>query len=258
MKFQKANELPIPEKEYLWQYLDLHEFLYFLLEQKLFFKRLDKLSDPNEGVPYKYLIALHGTKSPGGENWEKYREKLWNDLVPQYQKGQFVNCWYLGNRESVAMWNLYSGPSGFEINIVANQLINHVKKKVLEVENSIYEKMLYGLVDYRNLNPFDLNEYYQNIQSYEGEETGVKKDKSYDHEREFRFWAVLPHGINKMEEPPEYFQLDISPVEEISFQIIHHPEMKPWQVKNLRKLLAIQNLETRLKVPDTEIRKICF
>jgi hypothetical protein len=46
------------KEDFLWKYLDLHKFLSFVLNKKLFFNRLDNLVDPLEGLPESTLSFM--------------------------------------------------------------------------------------------------------------------------------------------------------------------------------------------------------
>src|SRR5438105_1979057 len=127
----------LPANALLTRYVDLHSFLYFITQNKLRFARLDTFEDLNEGFSVhtaeavkdvtkhsrsikelgdkeKMLQGITTLKQQHSELEEKYRE---------HQKNLFACCWYMGEKESVAMWNLYSNADSVAIRFNASQLI---------------------------------------------------------------------------------------------------------------------------------------
>src|SRR2546425_8722586 len=101
-----------PDSTTIWRYQDLGKLVSMIERRALFFSRLDLLGDPYEGAQTpgyslaRSLAAYSVAKqNPVGSD---------RDIVArQDEEGRrrreqvFVNCWYMGNHESDAMWRLY-------------------------------------------------------------------------------------------------------------------------------------------------------
>ena len=90
--------------------------------------RLDLFEDPLEGMTDDHQAALQTWGGmPDEENLnprlpEEYRiripeekRKILKNIdtkTLKSQKGQFASCWFYGEKESLAMWNLYSSSTG--------------------------------------------------------------------------------------------------------------------------------------------------
>lgn len=119
--------------------LRFHKFISFITDKELFFTRLDLFQDPFEGVTTRLIKQRYLAKLiPQAENInprlpENLRENLTLEkkLTEQNydaesikkQKTQFVNCWFRGERESMAMWNLYSNRDSIVLRIEGRTLI---------------------------------------------------------------------------------------------------------------------------------------
>ena len=111
-----------------WRYLDLAKFIWLLDNQRLYLASLDSLSDPHEGstprVQATYedqrLLAMHryqlvrefgddlGTKKFQAAMPLFIEQNRQMRIKNQKERRQlYVNCWYLGDLESEAMWRLY-------------------------------------------------------------------------------------------------------------------------------------------------------
>ena len=137
-------------ENYLWKFIDIHKFLYFMYEKKLYFTRLDKFEDPNEGLPEFLIRQIYEKEEifPDKENLnpalfpsEAERENafLKNQFIKsklisdaeKVQRLQYVNCWFIGESESYAMWNLYSTPESIAIKIKPKQLIESIEDQAI-------------------------------------------------------------------------------------------------------------------------------
>jgi len=145
--------------EFLWRYLDLHKFLSFILEKKLFFTRLDKFDDPLEGLTEEIIYHMAAYEKEIIDNYD-----IANDLKAERKKSAikrksiieektklnqttlFANCWFINKKESIAMWNLYSNPDSVAIRYNPNNLLSIVKASAESYTNVDLKKILYGIV----------------------------------------------------------------------------------------------------------------
>lgn len=105
----------------MWRYFDLPKFLALLEHRGLWFSRADLLGDPLEGsftrareAERQRLLA----EPPDGMTREhlhnvfKHNAKVFSSMP----RCVYVNCWHLGDHESMAMWQGYgAGPHGIAV-----------------------------------------------------------------------------------------------------------------------------------------------
>ena len=78
--------------------MDFTKFMHLLTSKALWFNRSDKFDDPFEGkYPLKNLQDMRG------KEWA-----VMERLIEHMRQFTYVNCWYISNHESAAMWKLYA------------------------------------------------------------------------------------------------------------------------------------------------------
>lgn len=103
-----------PDDTTIWRYMDYTKFIAILVDEALFFSRGDKFRDRFEGsVPkkvaeernrmWKEFQELEG-KNP--EDEQQSNEEF-DKLAQLDRKLVAINCWYIDDAESDAMWQLY-------------------------------------------------------------------------------------------------------------------------------------------------------
>lgn len=102
-----------PDDTTIWRYIDYTKFIAMLEDKALFFSRGDRFRDRFEGsVPKKVAEELHKmwkeqqlvVKQPSDE---KQAKKRYDKLAQLDRKLVAINCWYIDEAESDAMWQLY-------------------------------------------------------------------------------------------------------------------------------------------------------
>lgn len=262
MEIIKNKKIVFDDDDYLWKYLDLHKFLSFILNKKLFFNRLDKLDDPLEGLPETTLSYMdeseqdtdEGLKAiPSHERRKIVSEKhkkagMASRKTEESQQTQFANCWYMGKKESFAMWNIYSNPDSVAIRYRPDELIDLLLPAAESYKNRDFSRLIYGYVDYDNIWPFEHNRKNSPKVKY----AAFRKDSSYKHEQEFRFVAVLnPIHQGKY----YYFELSLDTIDKESFQVLANPYMEGWKFDNIRKFLEPYGLDHRLSQSVLKVKK---
>jgi hypothetical protein len=226
----------------LTRYIDIHGFLYFITQSKLRFARLDTFEDLNEGFSVytadavkdvtKHLRAI--AKTPDKEKMMEDIASLkqeHTDLAKQYSQQQenlFACCWYRGEKESVAMWNLYSNADSVAIRFNAHKLIELIES-IANKGDQHFDKMQYGNVEYA-----DLSAEGNNIND---DSIGFIKDVSFSHEQEFRFMAE-----RKAKDDAFEYELCLGDLKKIDFSIIAHPKMEEWKIRNILNVLSCYQL----------------
>jgi len=224
------------KSEYLWKYVDLHRFLYFIQEKKIYFTRFDLFEDPHEGLPDTLIFRkFMNDNSPNEENlnpdvipeedkirWIKQQRRENEELEgysKDHQQNQFASCWFMGESESVAMWKLYSNPDSVAITINRVALEKRMSIYAEKFKDSFAEKFIYGCVEYRSVYPPELkrHEYCPTNQW-----AAFKKDISYNHEQEYRFVIITKH----IEKTKVGYEFPIRNFKNLDFNIRPHPQMQ--------------------------------
>lgn len=265
MKVEHPDELNLQELEgsYLWKYIDLFKLIDLITTGEIYFQRFDKFEDGLEGLTGKAVSLMAFTQgAPLNEDNinkafspEDQKRIILDDLnrreelkqaIDQSQKTQFASCWFLDNRESLSMWKIYSKSDGIALKFKAKELTETIIASAECYTNSDFQILYYGKVDYKNIWPFDPNE------RFDGKFNGLKKDRSYSSENEFRFVSVIP--LEKIEKH-NFFRLPIGALSEFDLEIITNPFMDSWKFIGLKKLLKKYGLDEKICESKMKIKK---
>ena len=260
-------DIKTPTEKYLYKYLDLHKFIDFLHTSELHFTRLDSFNDPIEGVKtsllrerelYKGMAKTSDGYNPnlppdqiqGLINTKNAKDQHHESEIQKSQQSQFVSCWFRGERESMAMWEIYSGRNSVCLRIDPEELVEEVKSKaesfVDDGTNKVY--MIGDSVAYLKLNPFD-----RKMPLQTREYAGMKKDVSYQHEQEYRFLISADHSwVVNTNKRAFRFKLDTT---KLKFHVVCHPLMESWQLGNIEKLVANSELGFTVDKSEVELKR---
>jgi hypothetical protein len=237
---------PVNHSSFLWKYLDLHRFIYLITQEKFFFSRLDRFEDPFEGIATR-LIRQEALLQERNSKHKKIHDLVHFQEAVSAQKSQYVNCWFAGERESMAMWNLHSEPDSVAIKADFKALSEGLRKPFREFikKNKGNYSVICSSVNYLALNPFN-----EKISAGKYRYSALKKDKSFEYEKEYRFLIVAHHPVkNKVfiSIPVDLEQLDIT--------VISHPNIEDWEFANLKKLIKLSGKKIRLQRSPILLRK---
>lgn len=160
------------DESVVWRYMDFSKFVDLLDSSCLFFPRLTVLRklDPYEGsfIPF----GSHDKK----DDKEKRLLKGLDKILPRQT---FVNCWYLSDVESAALWKLF--PKSDEgIAVMSN--IERLRKSV---ESKSGQHTIYmGSVTYGHERIIERKT--EIPKSYNGDDAVFTKRACFEHERELR------------------------------------------------------------------------
>jgi len=172
----------------VWRYMDFPKFVYLISNSKLYFRRLDKLSDEFEGT-----LSLEDEKDiqkrleslgfPMTKKLAKNISKKDVENVENYRKYTLVNCWSQNVDESFALWKIYLGSQDYGIAI---------RTKYKKLKNSIVDNNFDML--------FQKVYYAKKIKKLTQSSVPFRKSKYYKYEREVRI-AIFDRNINFNKEP---------------------------------------------------------
>ncbi len=251
-----SRKAPLPKRaDYLWRYFDIHKFIHLLQNKTIRFTRMDLFEDPQEGIPLSAFVT-HAEKmnlqlidnKPIGElilddsplnDAPLMRKEL--NTINAIQKSSFLTCWFAEQRESVAMWNLYSNDDGVAVKIPFGKLSRQLKT---EKDNNI--SAYYGgrLVyqDFKNI--------YNSTTDKKVGKVALRKDHSFSHESEFRF------VVRTKDHHLAIAGIDSHPLslKNLGMQVICHPRMATWKKKNVQNLLADAGLPNAWQQSSIRLR----
>ena len=254
--------------QFLWRYMDLHRLIYFLHSANLFFSPLNTFFDPLEGITEKHLHdkQYFDTLENESDNEESLSQKSQERLVQQkreikkrfkshleeIQKTYFASCWYLGVRESLAMWDTYSNKDSVALKFNPDDLCKSIIDACKAVDPEDFDIMVHGKVEYFKISPYDPND--DSLKNCKHRFKGFLKDLSYKHEEEFRFLVMQ----NNDEKTYDFFELALGNLKNTDFEIVTHPQMEPWKHKNIYNILKTTGLEHTLVKSEIPTRRQVF
>ncbi|TOY95090.1 hypothetical protein [Vibrio fluvialis] len=166
--------LTIDRDQKIWRYMDFTKFMHLLTTKSLWFNRSDKFEDPFEGkYPLKNLQQMRG------QEWA-----VMEHLIDHMRQFTYINCWYISNHESAAMWKLYAQTS----EAIAIQT-TYEKLHSLMPEECFIGELTY--IDYKN----DV------IQINNAFNPHMIKRNAFSHERELR--ALIQDNKTPSKENPD-------------------------------------------------------
>lgn len=212
--FYTDYEIP-KDDSVIWRFLDLAKFISLVKDSALFMTRADKFEDQFEGAVCllkdsdKYDRALTDYYSDilGGK---PVSEKLIEDehtAIQLIRKNSFLNCWFEGIYESIAMWKLYA--SGKVSQGVA------IRSTVGRLRKSIGRQVEIGRIEY-----IDYSKEWPNAN-----EALWRKRLSFEYEHEVRLRIITKGGLSPT--PPEFMLLPVN-LEELIDSVFVSPMAEPW------------------------------
>ncbi|RZK00346.1 MAG: DUF2971 domain-containing protein [Flavobacterium sp.] len=238
--------IPVPNETVLAKYMDLTKFLSLLINESLFFCRLDKLEDQFEGTTAKKNYE-------GRINYQKQLRKdgffevppTDNEIITSVEslfefdrkiKGLIcISCWNKFETESAALWKIYSDyGKGIMIKTSAGRLENSLQ----QVNEEIYLSSV-NYIDHENDWMPDSNTTYPIIH----------KNEAYSYETEVRLFhqvdsdATWTYDWSKEKvQEGKYFKINLDILIE---EIIVGPFSPVWFIEIIHSLTD----KYSLKVP---------
>ena len=263
MRVEVNKDYSFGEDQYLFKYIDIHKLIYFLYSENLFFSPLSYFDDPLEGISQKVLADNHEENGLVNQNaneenvhnkvlQDDEKQQHYQNYLDKVQRQLFASCWFLGLRESLAMWESYSNNDSVALRFKPDYLCNHMIGQFSKLNDNNFDLMAHGKVEYFKLSPFDPND--EALKQSKHRFPGFIKDLSYKHEEEFRFLLMQQHN----KEQYNFFEFSPGPLKELEFDIITHPYMENWKHKNIQTILENLDLKDKLKKSEIPIRRQIF
>lgn len=180
------NDAPV------WRYFDFPKFVWLLEKRSLYFSRADLLGDPLEGSFTMAYAADQRTLlscPPDGVTSEELQDILRHNktFFAKSSEDIYVNCWHLGDHESMAMWQGYGGgPYGVAIRSTYGALDAALPSSFGDAPAT---PILLGRVRY-----FDYSSVTERIpKAYNAFSRFTCKHIAYQHEKEIRALFMYPN-----------------------------------------------------------------
>jgi hypothetical protein len=225
------TDYEIPEDDsVIWRFLDLAKFISLLKDKALFMTRADKFEDQFEGA----VCALKDSEKYDEALHEYYSDMLECKVVPEkliedehkanqlLRMNSYINCWYEGKHESMAMWRLYA--SGKETKGVA------IKTTVGQLRKAIGREVEIGRIDY-----IDYSKEWPNVN-----EALWRKRLSFEYEHEVRIRITPKTGLSY--KPDEFLMLQVD-LNELIEAVYVSPMSESWFKDVVADVLARYGLE---------------
>lgn len=253
MKIDKIRLKKLKNSDYLWKYLTLSKFVNLALSNSLVFSRLDKFEDPNEGITQQMLWELIEGK-PSDQ-----------DLLNGNQMRNFANCWCTGNRESVAMWNLYA-KDGVAIRMKKMELVKLLEEGRYRLENERHlVKMIVGMIEYKDFtDPHSLTG-----KGFKQKYSTLRKDVSFAHEKELRIIlkykdlsfpinSATPADLTSPKNNASFFypsiKMTFNNPSDFRANVILNPKMSDWERENINKIITMSNLSLTSEFSELKLK----
>jgi hypothetical protein len=263
MQVEINKEYRFSDDQFLWRYMDLHRMIYFLNSENIFFSPLSTFFDPLEGITEKHLhdkqfaeaIDIRTREEDLSPDRKKEKHEIkerFKSKLEEIQKTYFASCWYLGVRESLAMWDTYSNKDSVALKFKPNDLCESIITSCKKTGSEDFDTMIHGKVEYFKISPFDESD--DSLRNCRHRFKGFLKDLSYKHEEEFRFLTIQ----NNYDKTYDFFELSLPNLQELDFYIVTHPYMEPWKHNNIFNILKSKGIEHKLKKSEVPTRRQVF
>lgn len=235
---------------FLFRFFSLPKFIDLIITRSFHFSRLDKFTDKSEGISQRQLAKYFKHKI-------KFKSKRIELNLEKRQKLYYACCWYSAERESIAMWDLYSDPSSIGLRLSYNNFIK------LFCPDKLIFKPTKKLINYYYINKISYKNYLniKDVEDFKDETKviGFQKDKSFEHEKEVRVLLKCRNGVyekNDFNSISDYEFFKVKPLhfQEIPFRVIFNPKMKASEKSNIKKLLKMYDL-TNFKCKSSELTR---
>lgn len=188
----------------IWRYLTIDKFASLLQTRALWFSKLQILQDQREGMMPAAPRAALKRQHRKTESWfpdEERRAQVRNFVEANENDGReliVVNCWFVGDHESQAMWDEYArdseGNCGVIVKSTADDLLRSLRRS--------HDNWWFGNVKYVDLATDE------GMNAYQASQASLRaflKNQSYSHESELRLATmnfVTPGCLNPDGSPP--------------------------------------------------------
>jgi hypothetical protein len=205
----------------LWRYMSLQKLLALLQSERLHFSQLKLFRDPYEGsVPIAWRSGVLGFR-PELQFFPGPGEFLKDTSIGEEL---YMSCWHSNERESAAMWSLYSTENGIAIQTTCDRLVHAFRSCERNIE--------LAAVQYTDITP----------ELMSGSPWTIKR-LSFQHENEVRACIRDPH----CKRPGILLPVD---VEALIEEVFISPESEAWTEAVVKDVVAKYGLRKPVQRSD--------
>lgn len=221
-------ESDIPKENILSRYMDLPKLLDLLHTRSLYFRRADGFSDRLEGALFPSLRR--------SLDEEFARKEVHYDADHFYRRarmGNYVSCWTVGDRDNMALWQLYGG---VKTSIAVTTTGGRLVKCASDWNRSTYlRKVIY--VDHCQVPNYIIGDFAHVLQY---------KSDAYKYERELR--VIVPQQDDGWEQNPIGIWLALPNINALVRSVVVAPEADPSFLEAVRGLCKRYDLKAPVKL----------
>ncbi|GLT24278.1 MAG: hypothetical protein L6Q69_17635 [Zoogloea sp.] len=198
-----STDSEIRESDTIQRYMDLPKLLDLLHFKALYLRRADGFTDRLEGALFPSLRssinAAHSAREiPYDADYFYERSRV----------GNYVSCWTLGEKDSMAHWQLYAGAkTGVAVTSTIKQLVSTA---LSWNRDSVIHRVKY--VDHRRVNKYVIGNYTDVLQF---------KHEAYTYEKELRL--IVPQEADRQSNPMS-LRLKVPNLETLVSGVVVAPE----------------------------------
>jgi hypothetical protein len=186
---------PINEDLIVWRYMDFATFYSLLLSKAIFFRRIDKFTDENEGIlPEEICNQLIEAWTDSGlfdVNDPPEMVEYFIARLRQFNTGTLSSAWVLNEKEIYAMWKIYlrGSTEGIAIKTTVGRLKTSLKNNE---EDFVIAKISYSPYPWEKTSYRTLPAYKSAPYSYECELRIMIFDQFEEHTIPMEVFPKLP------------------------------------------------------------------
>lgn len=201
-------DVDVKPKMILRRYIDLPKFLDLIHTRALYLQRADGFSDRFEGA---LTPAIRKALNEAHKNGTSKRSA--NDFYRRGRLGNFVSCWTISARDSMALWQLYGG-------LKTCLAITTTVDMLIKVAHSWKENASICRVQYVNhpKSPDMVVGRYIDMLRY--------KHEAYAYEKELRL--IIPRQGGRLDDNPRFLRLPLIDVGNLVRSVVVAPEAEDW------------------------------
>jgi len=232
IKVSVSRDPSLKDKSPLRRYMDLAKFVDLLRTKSLYLRRADGFSDRFEGALTPSIRAAIDSARNSGRPTETS-----DVFYERCRKGTFVSCWTFGEKDNMALWQLFGG-SGSSVAITTTT--ERLTRTCLGWnEDSIIEKVNY--IDHFKDPDMIVGKYTDPLRF---------KHEAFDFEREVRLMVPMQRN---WESNPDGIRRPILDISDLIIGVVVAPDAGNWFLELVQDLVHRYSLKASVKMSQLAV-----
>lgn len=202
--FEISSDPDITQRTILRRYMDLPKLLDLLHSRELYFRRADGFSDRLEGALFPSLrTSMDKVHADGTANYNA------DDFYRRARIGNYVSCWTMSGKDSMALWQLYGGVRN---SVAITTTVERIVKTAFSWGRSVH---IYRVryIDHMKMKNYIIGNFMDVLQF---------KHNAYKYEKELR--VIVPQQHDTWEANPIAIRLPVEKLDELIRSVVVAPE----------------------------------